>query len=56
VFVPLGVPQADTAALRARGFATVAALDTVSDAAAEALRLGCTHVLHAGEAVALGDA
>jgi len=43
-YVPFG---ADGAALRARGFATVAGLAPVADAAAEAARLACGHVLTA---------
>jgi ATP phosphoribosyltransferase regulatory subunit len=51
VFVPYG---ADGAALRAEGFATVAGLEPAEDARAEALRLGCSHVLlpHGLEALA----
>jgi ATP phosphoribosyltransferase regulatory subunit len=43
VFVPAGL-AARAAGLRAQGFATVAALGPVADAAAEARRLGCTHL------------
>jgi ATP phosphoribosyltransferase regulatory subunit len=37
------------AALRAQGFATVAALGTIADPVAEAQRLGCTHILWQGQ-------
>ena len=50
IFVPAG---ADGTALRAQGFATVAGLAPVADARAEAMRLGCTHVLDQGVPVAL---
>jgi ATP phosphoribosyltransferase regulatory subunit len=43
VFVPVALADRG-AALRARGFATVAALGPVEDAAAEARRLACTHL------------
>ena len=51
VFVPLGTSQEAAAALRARGFATVAALAPATDEAAEARRLECSHLLHDGDAV-----
>ena len=41
------------AALRARGYATVAALAPAPDDSAEARRLGCSHVLCDGDALAL---
>jgi len=43
VFVPAGL-SAMAPALRAQGYATVAALAPVADAAAEARRLACTHL------------
>ncbi len=51
---------ADTAAaaaqFRCQGYATVASLeDGETDAAAEARRLGCTHILCDGRAIPLGD-
>jgi ATP phosphoribosyltransferase regulatory subunit len=53
VFVTLPLAQ-HAAGLRARGFATVAALGPVEDAAAEARRLGCTHLAaECGEATSL---
>jgi ATP phosphoribosyltransferase regulatory subunit len=36
---------ADGSGLRAQGYATVAALDSILDPQAEAVRLRCTHVL-----------
>ncbi|HTW70300.1 MAG TPA: ATP phosphoribosyltransferase regulatory subunit [Acetobacteraceae bacterium] len=56
VLVPRGASQDAAAALRARGFATVAALEPVPDDAAEAARLGCTHVLRDGQAMPLHQA
>jgi ATP phosphoribosyltransferase regulatory subunit len=53
VFVPAGTDRAVAAALRRDGFATVAGLTTTPDPDTEARRLGCTHVLRAGIAVAL---
>lgn len=50
-FLPWGTPRAAGAALRADGFATVAALEAGSDGAGEARRLGCTHILKDGAAV-----
>ncbi|MBV9249606.1 MAG: ATP phosphoribosyltransferase regulatory subunit [Acetobacteraceae bacterium] len=55
VFVPWDASQSDTAALRARGFATVAALEPVADDRAEAIRLGCTHLLRDGAAESLNQ-
>ena len=49
-YVPFGM---DGASLRAQGFATVAALSAASDEQAEALRLGCTHILVGNDAVPL---
>jgi ATP phosphoribosyltransferase regulatory subunit len=53
VFVPLGADLAIVSGLRASGFATVAALAPVSDATAEANRLGCSHILRDGQAALL---
>jgi ATP phosphoribosyltransferase regulatory subunit len=53
VFVPFGADRNIVAALRADGFATVAALAAISDDAAEAARLGCSHILRAGKAMLL---
>ena len=49
-YVPFGM---DGAALRAQGFATVAALAAAADEKVEALRLGCTHILAGDDAVPL---
>jgi ATP phosphoribosyltransferase regulatory subunit len=53
VFVPVGEPHETAVRLRAEGFATVAALDPVSDPEAEAVRLRCTHILRGGAPMAL---
>jgi ATP phosphoribosyltransferase regulatory subunit len=53
VFVPLGADPTIVAGLRANGFATVAALASVSDTTAEANRLGCSHILRDGQAALL---
>lgn len=53
VYLPLGAEQAAAGRLRQDGFATVAGLDAVADDAAEARRLGCTHILRGGQAEAL---
>lgn len=47
VFVPHGTARAWGQALRAQGWVTVAGLSPVDDAAAEARRLGCGHLLAA---------
>ena len=53
VFVPDGADPAQAAALRAKGYATVAALGAAADSVAEARRLGCTLILRDGEAADL---
>ena len=53
VFVPVSADPAAAAALRAEGYATVAALAAVPDDAAEAQRLECGHILRDGVAVAV---
>jgi ATP phosphoribosyltransferase regulatory subunit len=57
VFVPPDAAPAATAALRRNGYATVEALAPAADPAAEARRLGCTHILRDGAAapITLGD-
>jgi ATP phosphoribosyltransferase regulatory subunit len=50
LFVPLGANRETLARLRAQGYATVAALEPVSDDKAEAKRLACTHILLGGTA------
>ncbi len=53
VYVPHTAQPADAAAIRAQGFATVAALTAASDERAEAHRLGCTYILVGASAVPL---
>ncbi|HET8995188.1 MAG TPA: ATP phosphoribosyltransferase regulatory subunit [Acetobacteraceae bacterium] len=52
VYLPLGTPQDAAARLRREGFATVAGLEAVTDDAAEARRLGCSHLLRDGQPTA----
>ncbi len=51
VFVPLGTDAGVAKKLRAEGWTTVAGLAPCDDAAAEAVRLECTHVYIAGKVV-----
>jgi ATP phosphoribosyltransferase regulatory subunit len=53
VFVPLDADPVVAAALRTDGYATVAALAATPDNIAEANRLGCSHILRAGNAAPL---
>src|SRR5271166_2291233 len=53
IFLPFGSDRGVAADLRADGFATVAALAVAGDDAAEAARLGCSHILRAGKATLL---
>jgi ATP phosphoribosyltransferase regulatory subunit len=53
VLLPAGTPQDIAERLRGDGWITVAALDRGIDAAAEARRLGCGHVLDGGRPRAL---
>ncbi len=53
LFVPTGADPMRAAALRAEGYATVAALGAFEDTRAEARRLHCTHILLDGAAVPL---
>lgn len=55
LFVPPGADQDEAARMRRLGYATIAALEPVADAASEARRLLCSHVLRNGEAVPLGS-
>jgi ATP phosphoribosyltransferase regulatory subunit len=55
VFVPTGADPATAAALRATGYATVAALAATPDDQAEATRQGCTHILRDGHAARLTE-
>ena len=56
LFLPYGSSDAAAAAMRAQGFATVAALEPARDTCHEAIRLGCTHVLTDDAAVVLAAA
>ena len=53
LFVPAATTRAAAAAWRQKGWITVAGLETNADARAEARRLGCTHLLKAGRALAV---
>jgi ATP phosphoribosyltransferase regulatory subunit len=53
LYVPFGADQDEAARMRRLGYATIAALGPESDAAAEARRLSCSHILHNGSAVKL---
>ena len=55
LYLPWGTPVAAGAKLRAEGYATVAALDPAADGAAEARRLGCSHILRDGAPAALAE-
>ena len=55
LYLPHGTAQDVAAALRAQGFATIAALDPSGDVQTEARRLLCTHMLRDGAAVSLPD-
>lgn len=55
LFVPAGADQDEAARMRRLGYATIAALEPVTDAASEARRLLCSHVLRNGEAVPLSS-
>ena len=54
VYLPHGTPRADGAGLRDAGWITIAGLAPEGDAAAEAARLGCSHLWQGGTARALG--
>ena len=55
LFVPARVARRAAAGWRAKGWATVAALEAGGDDRAEARRLGCSHLLSAGRALALAS-
>ncbi len=55
LYLPWGTPSAAGAKLRAEGYATVAALDPATDGAAEARRLGCSHMFRDGAPAALAE-
>ncbi len=54
VYIPLEAVGTVRARLQAEGWTTVAGLEPVADAEAEARRLGCSHVLRDGKAVPVG--
>jgi ATP phosphoribosyltransferase regulatory subunit len=54
LFLPAGTPRSIAAAWRARGWATITGFDSAGDDSAEARRLGCSHLLRGGRAIALG--
>lgn len=56
VYVPVEAGFAACRKLQTAGWITVAGLDAVADAAAEARRLGCSHVLEGGKPVSVKDA
>ena len=53
VYLPHGTPRSDGAALRENGWVTIAGLAPEPDPAAEAARLGCSHVWQGGSTRAL---
>jgi ATP phosphoribosyltransferase regulatory subunit len=53
VYAPRGTARGDIVALQDKGWAVVAALAEGADLAAEARRLGCTHVLKGGAPTAI---
>jgi len=55
LFVPAETARAVSAAWRRKGWVTLAGLEPVRDVRAEARRLGCSHVLKAGRAMAIGE-
>jgi len=55
LYLPPGCPPARGRTLRSEGWITLAGLDTVADTAAEARRLGCSHVLIDDGIVTLED-
>jgi ATP phosphoribosyltransferase regulatory subunit len=54
LYVPTGGDAASASRWRTQGYVTVAGLAPVKDAAAEARRLGCSHVLEGEKAVSVG--
>ncbi|MDE0201601.1 MAG: ATP phosphoribosyltransferase regulatory subunit [Rhodospirillaceae bacterium] len=55
VYLPHGTPRADGAGLRDAGWTTIAGLAPEGDPAAEAARLGCSHLWQGGAARALAE-
>jgi len=53
LFIPADAPASQARRWRAKGWITVAGLDPATEAKAEARRLGCSHVMGAGRAIAL---
>ncbi len=53
VYLPHGTPRSDGTGLRDAGWVTIAGLAPEPDAAAEAARLGCSHVWQGGSARAI---
>ena len=53
LYVPLGADPDEAARMRHLGYATIAGLAATDDDAAEAVRLGCTHILKHGAAVSV---
>jgi ATP phosphoribosyltransferase regulatory subunit len=53
LLLPIGIERAQAAALREKGWITVAALEPAADWRAEAQRLGCSHILRDGAARAI---
>jgi ATP phosphoribosyltransferase regulatory subunit len=51
LYLPHGTDAATAARMRAAGWSAVAGLEPAADPAAEAARIGCTHVLSGGAAV-----
>jgi ATP phosphoribosyltransferase regulatory subunit len=49
LYLPFGTPADDAAACRAQNYATIAGLAPVPTPAAEAARLGCTHLFQNGD-------
>ena len=54
VYLPHGTPRSDGTELRDEGWVTIAGLAPEADPAAEAARLGCSHVWQGGAARAIG--
>jgi ATP phosphoribosyltransferase regulatory subunit len=53
LFLPAGTPRRIAAAWRTKGWATIGGIESAGDERAEARRLGCSHLLRGGRAVAL---
>ncbi|HLY80098.1 MAG TPA: ATP phosphoribosyltransferase regulatory subunit, partial [Caulobacteraceae bacterium] len=53
LFIPADAPASHARRWRAKGWITVTGLDPAAEAKAEARRLGCSHVMGAGRAIAL---